>query len=303
VGVLVLLLVCMALGAAARRSGQLPADSHRVVNAWVLNVSLPAVVLRSVHAVPLSTRLVVPVLGLWLGFALAALVAVVAVKRGASRGVAGALALCAGLANTSFVGLPLLEALGGAEALGPAVVVDQLGSFLALGLGAVPLAAWLSGGKVSVGFVLRRALLFPPFIALVLALLLRPVALPGVVDTVLARLGDMLSPLALASVGWQLDASALKGQGGRVALGLSYKLVLAPLVMLGLVWATAPNLGVAERVAVAQAAMAPMVTGGVLASEYELEPKLAAGLVALGVPLSLVTVPAWWWLLGRLSGA
>lgn len=302
-GVLVLLLACMGLGAFARRSGALPDDSHRAVNAWVLYVSLPAVVLKSVHAVPLSARLVVPVLGLWGAFGLAAAVAVVAVRRGVSRGVAGALALCAGLANTSFVGLPLIEALGGAQAVGPAVVVDQLGSFFALGLGAVPLAAWLAGGKVSVGFVARRLFLFPPFIALVLALALRPVAFPGVVDSVLGRLGDMLSPLALASVGWQLEVSALKGQGARVALGLAYKLVAAPLVMLGLVWLTAPSVDVVERVAVAQAAMAPMVTAGVLAAEYELEPKLAAGLIALGVPLSLLTVPAWWWLLGRSSGS
>lgn len=299
--VLVLLLLCMGLGALARRTGKLPADSHRALNAWVLNVSLPAVVLRSVHAVPLSTRLIAPVLGMWLTFALAAAVAVVAVRRGVPRGVAGALALCAGLANTSFVGLPLIEALGGAAATGPAVVVDQLGSFFALALGAVPLAAWLAGGRVSAAFVLRRAVLFPPFLALVLALALKPVALPAMVDVVLARLGDMLSPLALASVGWQLEPSALKGRGKPVAVGLAYKLLLAPAVMLALVWLTAPSHGLEERVAVAQAAMAPMVTGGVLAAEYELEPKLAAGLIAVGVPLSLATVPAWWWLLGQLG--
>jgi predicted permease len=291
----------MGLGALARRLKTLPADAHRVLNVWVLYVSLPAVVLRSVHAVPLSSRLVVPVLGLWLCFLVAAAAAVLAVRRGVSRGVAGALALCAGLANTSFVGLPLLEALGGAEAVGPAVVVDQLGSFFALALGAVPLAAWLAGGRVSVGFVARRALLFPPFLALVAALALRPWPLPQVVDVVLARLGDMLSPLALASVGWQLEPAALVGRGRPVTWGLVYKLLFAPAVMLGLLWLTAPPWGLAERVGVAQAAMAPMVTGGVLAAEYDLEPKLAAGLIAVGVPVSLLTVPAWWWLLGQLT--
>lgn len=114
-------------------------------------------------------------------------------------------------------------------------------------------------------------------------------------------LGLLLSPLALTSVGWQLEPSALRGQGRRVTVGLAYKLLVAPLVMLALVWLTAPTVGLAERVAVAQAAMAPMVTGGVLAAEYELEPKLAAGLIAVGVPLSLATVPAWWWLVGRLG--
>lgn len=300
-GVVALLLVSMGVGALARRLRLLPEATPRWLNRAVLWVCLPGVVLKSVHAVPLSTRLLAPVLGLWLVFAVAAAAAALFVRRGGARGVAGALALCAGLANTSFVGLPLIGALGGAEALGPAVVVDQLGSFFALAVGAVPLAAWLSGGKASVGYVARRLVTFPPFLALVAALLLRPLPFPGAVETGLAALGVLLSPLALASVGWQLEPSALGGQGARVALGLSYKLLLAPLVMWGLVGLTAPALGLPERVAVAQAAMAPMVTGGVLAAEYELEPKLAAGLIAVGVPLSLVTVPAWWWLLGAVG--
>jgi predicted permease len=295
---LLLLLVCMGLGVLARRASPLPAEAPRVLNAWILSVALPAVVLRSVHRVTWSSSLVLPVVGLWLVFALAALGAAWAVRRGAARGVAGALALGAGLANTSFVGLPLLEALGGAEATGPAVVVDQLGSFVALAVGAVPLAAWLSGQEVSAGLVARRLLRFPPFVALALALALRPVALPAPVDVVLARLGDTLSPLALVSVGLQLEPSALRARGRLVAAGLACRLLAAPAVMLALVWWLSPTRGLVERVAVAQAAMAPMVTGGVLAAEYGLEPRLTSAMIALGVPLSLLTVPAWWWLLG-----
>jgi predicted permease len=53
-----------------------------------------------------------------------------------------------------------------------------------------------------------------------------------------------------------------------------------------------------ERFAVVQAAMAPMVTGGVLALQYRLAPSLNAGLIALGVPVSFLTVPLWWHLTG-----
>ncbi|MEW5742650.1 MAG: AEC family transporter, partial [Myxococcota bacterium] len=70
--VLALLLGCMALGLLARRWGRLPQATPRWLNRAVLFVCLPAVVLRSIHAVPLSARLVAPVLGLWLCFCLAA---------------------------------------------------------------------------------------------------------------------------------------------------------------------------------------------------------------------------------------
>jgi predicted permease len=50
-------------------------------------------------------------------------------------------------------------------------------------------------------------------------------------------------------------------------------------------------------VVVAEAAMAPMITGALLAMEHGLEPRLASAMVGLGVPLSLVTVPLWAWAL------
>jgi predicted permease len=86
---------------------------------------------------------------LWLVFFVPAAVALVLVRRGGSREQLGALALCCGLGNTSFVGLPLIEAIAGKEALGPAAVVDQLGSFLALFVFAIPFAAYLARGTPS----------------------------------------------------------------------------------------------------------------------------------------------------------
>lgn len=292
---LALVVVCFLLGVAARRWSGLPAETPKVLNAWIFFVALPAMVLRVVHSVPLGGALVLAAGGLWLVFVVGAGLALLAVRlRLLTREVAGALALTAGLANTSFVGLPLLEALGGPEALGPAVVVDQLGSFLLLPVLAMPLAAHLSGRGQSAGAMVRRLLTFPPFLALLLALALRPVAFPTLLDDALGRLGDMLSPLALASVGWQLEPRALVGNGARVAAGLTFKLVIAPAMVLGVVLLFGRSLGVVERVAVAQAAMAPMVTGAALATDYELAPQLAAAMVALGVTLSLVTVPVWW---------
>ncbi len=294
-GNLLLLGLCFALGAAARRTKLLPTSTPQVLNAWVLYVSLPALVLRVIHRVTLQGELALAAASMWLLAALTAVAALVAVKRGwASAGVAGAVALCCGLSNTSFVGLPLVEVVAGQEALGPATVVDQAGSFLALSFIGVPLAVTLGGGRPSAGALLLRVVKFPPFLALGAALALRPLAFPAPLEELLERLAAMLSPLALASVGWQLDLSTLKGQGRPLALGLAHKLVLSPaLVFAAFALASGP-LGLVEKVAVLQAGMAPMVTGGVVASEQKLSPALCSSLVALGVPLSFVTVPLWW---------
>lgn len=296
---LLLLVLCFALGAAARRWSGLPPDSHRVLNLWLLHVSLPALVLRSVHGARLRPAMLLGAASLWLVFLLAAGAALLARRRGrATTREAGGLALAVGLGNTAFVGLPLLETLGGPEALAVAVVIDQLGSFVALAFLAIPFASALVGHAPSPLAHAGRILRFPPMIALVAALLLRGVPFPAALDAVLGRLADMLSPLALASVGWLLNPAALRGRLRRVAVGLLGRLLLAPALVLALLWLVRGEIGLIERVTVAQAAMGPMVTAIVLAAEHDLDPELGAGMLALGVPLSLATVPAWWFALG-----
>jgi predicted permease len=51
------------------------------------------------------------------------------------------------------------------------------------------------------------------------------------------------------------------------------------------------------EVSVLQAAMAPMVTSAILASDHGLDPELAALMVGLGIPLSFATVPCALWLM------
>jgi predicted permease len=45
--------------------------------------------------------------------------------------------------------------------------------------------------------------------------------------------------------------------------------------------------------------MAPMITAGILAHEYGLDPELGNLMVGIGIPLSLATVPIWAWVLAR----
>lgn len=291
---LLLLILCFFVGVLARRTRALPEDSHRAINAWVMFVSLPALVLRAIHDAPLDGVAVAEAALLWLVFFVPA-----AVVWFTSRSKAWAcVALCGGLCNTAFVGLPLLEALGGKQVLGVATVADQLGAFVALFVLGIPFAAAVSGARVSVGKVVRGLVTRPALWALVLAVVLKPVTFPPAFEGVLDRLAAMLSPLALASVGWSLDVRALKGNGVRLLTGLSWKLVAAPAMVCAILYLWRGGLGETERIVVSQAAMAPMVTAGVVAADYDLEPGLAAAFIALGVPLSLVTVPLWWQLLG-----
>jgi hypothetical protein len=43
--------------------------------------------------------------------------------------------------------------------------------------------------------------------------------------------------------------------------------------------------------------MGPMISGGIIAMTYGARPKLAAAMLGVGVPLSILTRPLWYWLL------
>lgn len=290
-GLIALLVTSLGLGFLARRTGLFPRDTHVAVNALVLYVALPALVLRVMHEVPLTPGLLVGAAMLWLQFLLAwALFALLGRAFDLPRGVVGALVLTAGLSNTAFVGLPVIEAALGPGALGVAVFVDQMGSFLTVSTLGMVAAAWAAGKATDARAMVRKVVLFPPFLALVAALLLRPLHYPPFVETTLHRLGELLTPLALFSVGFQLEHTGLRTRLGALGVGLTYKLVLSPLIagLVLLLFVSAES--VVWKVTVLQCAMSPMVTGGILASQNQLDPPLAAAMVGVGTFAAAITV-------------
>lgn len=111
------------------------------------------------------------------------------------------------------------------------------------------------------------------------------------------RLGDTLAPLALVSVGFQLRLGHLAGNGRKLALGLVFKLLLAPLVLFFLFVPLLGARGMTAQVTLFEAAMPPMITAAIIAIEHDLDPDLANLMVALGIMLSFFTLTGWWWVL------
>ncbi|NOK14909.1 AEC family transporter [Corallococcus exercitus] len=288
-----LLGVCLVLGVLARASGRFPGGTAPAFNAFILNVSLPALVLRAMHRLEFAPGLMVAAVAPWLLFGGAVLfLRLLGPRLGLSRDSVTALILTAGLGNTAFVGLPMATALLGPASVPVAVVADQLGSFMVLAtLATLTAARAHAQAAVSARGLVRKVLVFPPFQALVVALVLRPFAFPDWLEAVLQRLGDLLTPLALFIVGFQLRLQGLRPRVPALVLGLSYKLVLAPLAVLGLL-TFVPGLALGVRQAtVLQIAMAPMVTAAILAAEHELDPELAVLMVGVGIPLSFFSAP------------
>lgn len=292
-----MLLICLVAGMLLRRAGSVADNAHQALNAVIVHLALPAVTLRTLHGFEFDGEHLMPVLMPWLLFAVgAALFWSLGRLLGLPRGQVGALTLVGGFGNTSFVGLPMIETLHGRDGLGLGLLIDQLGSYFALSTLGVAAAAWYAAGpRIDGREMLRRVVTFPPVIALAVALVLRPLPFPQPLDAALARIGDTLAPLALLSVGMQLRLDAIREHAHALALGLGYKLVLAPALVVGLLWLfdSAPDMK--SRVSVIEAAMPPMIGAGIVAAQANLAPRLVSMMVGLGIPLGLVTATGWHW--------
>lgn len=297
---MILLAFCLIAGMGLRKTGRFPENFSAALNGFIIHLSLPALALYHIHNLNMTRELVFTGAMAWVLFGFGFVFFYFVGKFLKLDTVTiGALMLVGGLGNTSFVGLPMIEAYFGKEWLGVGIVADLVGSFFVLSTLGILVANVYSSGAVDPKSIIKKVLMFPPFQALVIAFLLKPVVFPGWLDHLLLQLGATLTPLALVSVGYQLRLSQLKGELKPLAVGLLFKLILGPAVVMGLFIGLLHGDGTVMKVTIFEAAMGPMITAGIVATEHKLNPTLVSLMLGIGIPLSFLTLPVWFWILNN----
>jgi malate permease and related proteins len=290
---LLLTLVMLVLGVGFRTMRVLPDNASEVINKLVLNLCLPALILSVVSQLTFSRALLWVPLIAWLVMGSSALVIKLIARAGNwPRDVEGALLLTGVLGNTAFLGYPLTRAYLGDASLGTAVLYDQLGSFLVFSSFGLWVAASYGGGKApSVAETLKRIITFPAFLALCGALLLSflDIPLPGQIKLLADDVKVLLVPLAMLAVGLNFSLVPPSKQSLPLVFGLSVKMLLAPLLALGLAQVLLDRQ--ALQVVGLEAAMPPMVTAAALAANAKLAPQLAAAMAGFGILIAIFWLP------------
>lgn len=295
----ILTISLLIIGLLLKLSKVFPENTSESLNLFVIYVSLPALVLLKVPELQFSIGLLAPVIVPWIVLLFsAALVILFGKQLNWSREVMGALLLIVPLGNTSFLGIPMVQAFFGEQAVPYALMYDQLGSFLALAIyGSLILAIYSQDNKkLSVNRVIYKVVTFPPFISLVVALMLSGFSLPMVYYKLLSPLASTLVPVVMIAVGFQLRLKLRPDQLSPFLVGLSIKMIFAPLVVL-LVFFSFGLHSLVYQITIFETAMPPMISAGALAIIAKLSPRLTAAMVAYGIVLSFVTLPIWFWFL------
>src|SRR6185369_12285390 len=167
---IILLAVCLVAGIILRKTGRFPVTTPAALNGFIIHISLPALAILHIHNMRIDASLALTAAMAWLLFGGAwAIFSLAGKALKIDPHTTGALILVAGLGNTSFVGLPMIEAYFGKEYLGIGIIADQLGSFMVLSTLGILVATLYSSGNVTPRQMIRKILMFPPFQALILA--------------------------------------------------------------------------------------------------------------------------------------
>ncbi len=172
-----------------------------------------------------------------------------------------------------------------------AVLYDQFGTFLALSVyGTFVLAIYAGGSRPSLKHIANKIITFPPFIALIVALLTSSFEYHDYLISSLRLISASLVPVVMVAIGFQFKLVLNRKEFVPLGIGLLLKLIIAPLVALSLCYAFGFN-GTISEVTVFESAMPPMVTAGALAIMGGLAPELAAAMIGWGIILSFITLP------------
>jgi len=292
-GTFIFILFLMLLGFSLKKLKIFPEQTSQVLNLFIIYISLPAIIINEVPKITFSSEILIPVFIAWTTTILGAISILIFSKLFHwNRNTTGALLLVGVLGNTSFIGIPMVSHFFGTEGLPYVIIYDQIGTFLALSTyGAVIIAVYSDndGATVNIQSILKKIFRFPPFISLIIAFALNGVEFHPDISKSLSTLGNTLIPLALISVGYNLQLKIPKKDMSPFLLGIVNKLILLPVFAFILVYIFGFE-GFITDVSLLESAMGPMITAGVVASMAGLAPKLVSSILGYGIFISIISI-------------
>lgn len=288
------IVVCFSLGYFLKRFRVFPSSYAQAFVDFILFVAFPAMIVLTLHRLLFRIELIgfifLGLCALGVGVTLSWMVGKLL---GWEEKTIRTVAMMSAFGNTSFVGFPFVRALVGEEGIAYAVVYDQFVSFLPLIL-LSPLIMGGAKGKESFAALIK----FPPFVAVIVGIVLHDVTLPLIVTAPLELLAKTVIPLILIAVGMNFVLGDVAHHKKGIATILGIKMVALPLLMIMALNLFGVSLLMMWQVGILEAAMPPMVTASIFVAQKGLNKELASASVGVGILLAFVTLPLWWSVIG-----
>lgn len=286
----ILIILCLVLGYGIQKFHIFSEEAPKTLNQFVIFVSLPAMILLQVPKMSFSMEFLIPIVIAWSVMGITAFIALFVSKAlNFTKEITGALMLVSILTNSSFLGIPIIDAYIGNSAMPYILIYDQFGTFIAFSFyGTFIVSYYSQKSEVNFKIIAYKIITFPPFIALITALFLMGIELNTNIIKVLTTLSNTIVPVALVAVGLQLKLKLSKDEIKPFGVSLIIKLLIAPIIAIFITKLFGWN-SEATKVSILEAAMAPMITAGAIASMTGLAPRLSSAIVGYGIIISFFT--------------
>lgn len=290
---IVLIYAFILIGYISRRLGWVNAQMAERLNSIIIYFLLPVVILLNVPTIVYNNSLVwlsiTPFIVYFAGALYLRLLNKVYILQ--ERQI-GSLTMTSGISSISFVGFPVFEMLFGAQGLAMGVIMSVLGTVLVFNTLGLVTALHYKEGKTKIGpwNMLMKILLFPTVIAFLIGILMNYLNwhFPTMIIKVMKMITYPYTALAFFTVGAQLRLNVdVKKYLKPLFTGLTYKLILAPLLIWLIMCVFLQKNDLVAHICVLGAGIGSMNSVSILAAKYDIEPELSMLMPALSIPLSI----------------
>ena len=296
VAALLPVVILIAIGFIAGRSGLIRAESVKYLSKLVFTIFLPPMLFRTMVNVQPENLQGKPLLAYVIGMAL--MYAVMFFAAGRNRRAA-VLALAASYSNTVMIGIALIQFAYGAQGVAVLLALVAVHSLIMLSLATVVLELVTLKEKsgeqghparimaTSIANTLKQPMIFPIILGLLYAQ--TSLGIPAVIDKPLQLLGNAFSPMAVILVGITL-ANTRVGEHLRVALALAaLKNVAHPCAVAVIGWVLGVQ-GLPLAVMIVAASLPIGANVFLFAQRYETALPEVTAAVAVSTAVALVSV-------------
>ena len=193
--------------------------------------------------------------------------------------------------NTGFIGIPVIKALYGTDAVFYAAIVELINDILIFTVG-ILLIQLSAGANLKVGF---KQFINPGLIGVIigLVLFLLNIQLPNLIGGSIEMIGNATTPLTMFCIGFQIGGLKFKEIAGdfQVYAICFVKLLIVPILTLLVVKLWAGDFSMLEKVLIIGFAMPVGAVASIFSQQYKGEAAFATKSVLLSTVLSLITIP------------
>ena len=289
--IIVSIIVMILIGSLSKKIGLLKEEDVETLNNIVINIALPCMIFNALYGadVSLLPRLSILTVYMLITSLIVGVLTYFVLKslRWDKRKIWSVIIVVV-LGNTGFLGYPITQGIFGNEGMIRAVFCDISTSIIFVLLSFLLILIFDGELKVAI----KKILTFLPLWSIILGILFNVFNIPitSLGSTVVSYLAGATIPLIMISLGLSLKIEGLKNHFKEVTLASAIKLIIYPLVGLG-VLSLLNVTGFEHTIGFVEATMSSAMLGLVIAVTYKLDWELTSDCIFTSTLFSLVTIP------------